>query len=341
MTPEQRLHYLDAMGIQVWLPNDVPSMVEEVEAIVEAAPVEPVVEAPVAPTPPPVVESPAPAPEARMEAPPPPSEEQPPAADDEPPAWDEPPPWLDEESGPPPEVPAVPPAPSMEKPAPRPAEPARPAPPPAQPPVQNKPRPAPAAEAPLRQSVGQEVGWEQLESMVRDCTRCELHRTRTNPVFGVGDRQADWMVVGEAPGRDEDLQGEPFVGRAGKLLNAMLWAAGFNREQVYIANILKSRPPNNRDPRPEEVEVCISYLLRQIELIQPKVILAVGRIAAQNLLRTDEAIGRMRGRVHTLKPYGTPVIATYHPAYLLRTPSQKRKAWDDLKLALRVYGVGR
>ena len=149
-------------------------------------------------------------------------------------------------------------------------------------------------------------------------------------MFGVGDKNADWLVIGEAPGKDEDLQGEPFVGRAGQLLNAMLLAAGLQREQVYIANILKCRPPNNRDPRPEEVVRCEPYLLRQIALIQPKLILAVGRIAAQNLLKTETPIGKLRGKVHLLGNTGIPVIATYHPAYLLRSPQEKRKAWQDL-----------
>jgi DNA polymerase len=154
-------------------------------------------------------------------------------------------------------------------------------------------------------------------------------------VFGVGNRNADWLVIGEAPGKDEDLQGEPFVGRAGQLLNAMLQAIGLRREQVYIANILKCRPPDNRDPRPEEVECCEPYLLRQVELIAPKLILAVGRVAAQNLLKTDTPIGKLRGRVHDFRATGIPLIATYHPAYLLRSPMEKRKAWQDLQLAVK------
>ena len=179
------------------------------------------------------------------------------------------------------------------------------------------------------------LDWEALQARVQSCTRCELHRSRTHTVFGVGDRQADWLVIGEAPGRDEDLQGEPFVGRAGQLLNAMLLAVGLRREQVYIANILKCRPPNNRDPRPEEVLACEPYLLRQIELIRPRLILAVGRIAAQNLLQTDTPIGKLRGRVHRFRDSGIPLIATYHPAYLLRSPLEKRKAWQDLQLAVK------
>jgi DNA polymerase len=153
-------------------------------------------------------------------------------------------------------------------------------------------------------------------------------------VFGVGNEQADLLVIGEAPGADEDRQGEPFVGRAGQLLNAMLLAMGFKREAVFIANIVKCRPPNNRDPKPEEALACQSYLLHQIELIRPKLILSVGRISAQNLLKTDIAVGKLRGRVHTYGEWGIPLVVTYHPAYLLRSPEQKSKAWQDLQLAL-------
>lgn len=182
-------------------------------------------------------------------------------------------------------------------------------------------------------------GWDELAAQVADCRRCELHRSRRQTVFGVGNRTADWMIVGEAPGADEDRQGEPFVGRAGQLLNEMLRAAGLARGDVYIANILKCRPPNNRDPRSEEVEACAEYLRRQIELVSPRLILAVGRIAAQNLLHRDEPVGRLRGVVHTLDPPGVPVVVTYHPAYLLRTPAQKRKAWADLCLARSIVAA--
>ena len=178
------------------------------------------------------------------------------------------------------------------------------------------------------------LDWPALEVRVSECTRCELHTSRTRTVFGVGNHSADWLVIGEAPGHDEDQQGEPFVGRAGQLLNAMLRAAGLQREQVFIANILKCRPPNNRDPKPEEVACCEPYLLRQIELIRPRLILAVGRIAAQNLLDTQTPIGKLRGEVHRFRDTGIPVIATYHPAYLLRSPMEKRKSWQDLQLAL-------
>lgn len=176
--------------------------------------------------------------------------------------------------------------------------------------------------------------WEPLQAAVAQCTRCDLHKSRTQTVFGVGDPDANWLIIGEAPGAEEDRQGEPFVGRAGQLLNAMLLAIGLKREDVYIANILKCRPPNNRDPQPVEVACCESYLKRQIELIQPRIILAVGRIAAQNLLKTEVSIGRLRGKVHALPGTTLPLVVTYHPAYLLRKPSDKRKAWDDLKLAL-------
>lgn len=181
-----------------------------------------------------------------------------------------------------------------------------------------------------------------LKKEVSVCTQCELHQTRTQTVFGVGNPKADWLVVGEAPGADEDRQGEPFVGRAGQLLNSMLLAMGLQREQVFIANILKCRPPNNRDPKPEEVIACESYLRQQIDLIKPKIILAVGRIAAQNLLKVDTPIGKMRGNRHQYPNSELPVIVTYHPAYLLRSPREKRKVWEDLKSAMQIYkGLGR
>ncbi len=174
-----------------------------------------------------------------------------------------------------------------------------------------------------------DVIWQQLEQAVSSCTKCELHTSRTQTVFGVGNKSADLLIIGEAPGRDEDLQGEPFVGRAGQLLNAMLAAIGFQREQVYIANILKCRPPNNRDPKPEEVGACNTWLQQQIELIQPDVILALGRIAAHKLLNTDQSLGALRGKQHNYA--GIPLIVSYHPAYLLRKPVEKRKSWQDLK----------
>lgn len=180
------------------------------------------------------------------------------------------------------------------------------------------------------------LGWDALAEAVAHCTRCKLHATRTRGVLGVGDRNADWLIVGEAPGAEEDAQGEPFVGQAGKLLDAMLASIGLARgENVYIANVLKSRPPGNRNPEPDEIAACLPYLLNQIALIRPKLIVAVGRFAAQTLLATDEAIGRLRGRVHQYQ--GIPLIVTYHPAYLLRNLPDKARAWEDLCLARRTY----
>jgi DNA polymerase len=175
------------------------------------------------------------------------------------------------------------------------------------------------------------MDWAALEQAVRGCAQCGLHATRTQTVFGVGSRSAQWMFVGEAPGADEDAQGEPFVGRAGQLLNAMLFAIGLKRQEVYIANVLKCRPPGNRDPQPNEVEQCEPYLIRQIELIQPRLIVALGRHAAHSLLKTDLPLAKLRGQ--RLSYHGTPLIVTYHPAYLLRSPTDKRKAWEDLCLA--------
>jgi uracil-DNA glycosylase family 4 len=183
------------------------------------------------------------------------------------------------------------------------------------------------AEAP---AVG--ADWEGLAAQVRACTLCGLHRSRTQTVFGVGKRDASLFVIGEAPGADEDRQGEPFVGRAGQLLNAMLRAIGLPRSEVFIANILKCRPPNNRDPEPSEAASCTPYLSQQIELVRPRVLLAVGRISAQWLLQTDTPIGRLRGRALTYGERGTPLVVTYHPAYLLRSPLDKAKAWTDLCL---------
>ncbi len=183
------------------------------------------------------------------------------------------------------------------------------------------------------------MDWEELAAEARQCTACGLCATRTQAVFGVGNHEADWLVIGEAPGADEDRLGEPFVGRAGKLLNPMLLAIGLKREQVYIANILKCRPPENRDPAPAEASLCRPFLERQIELIRPRIILAVGRIAAQNLLDTDTQIGKLRGRVHRFGSAQIPLVATYHPAYLLRSPREKRKVWDDLRLARRASAI--
>jgi DNA polymerase len=182
--------------------------------------------------------------------------------------------------------------------------------------------------------------WPQLRERVAACTRCGLSATRTQTVFGVGNLRAEWLVVGEAPGAEEDRQGEPFVGRAGQLLNAMLRAIGLAREQVYIANVLKCRPPQNRDPVAAETLECLPFLDRQIALLRPKIMLVVGRIAAQNLLRTDAKLGALRQQVHSFGASGVPLVVTYHPAYLLRSPAEKRKAWEDLKFAREVFARG-
>lgn len=173
--------------------------------------------------------------------------------------------------------------------------------------------------------------WEKLAEQVANCKRCDLYKTRTQTVFGTGNKAAELMIVGEAPGANEDLQGEPFVGRAGKLLTSMLKSINYTREQVYITNIVKSRPPNNRDPTPEEVAACIPYLQQQIILIQPKLILVVGRIAAHHLLGINTPIGQMRGQEYSYGENKIPVLVTYHPAYLLRSPREKRKAWHDME----------
>ncbi len=203
------------------------------------------------------------------------------------------------------------------------------------------PRPAPVpAPAPVvltpqgdRPSGIDGMDWEALEAAVAGCQACGLCERRRNTVFGVGDRQADWLIVGEAPGEQEDLQGEPFVGPAGKLLDNMLRAIGLDREnKVYIANVLKCRPPGNRNPEPAEVAQCEPFLRRQVALLQPKIILAMGRFAVQSLLGTTEPIGKLRGRLYDYQ--GVPVVVTYHPAYLLRNLPDKAKAWADLCLAM-------
>ena len=184
------------------------------------------------------------------------------------------------------------------------------------------------------------MGWSELRAAVAACRACGLCETRTQTVFGVGHPRAHWMIVGEAPGENEDRQGEPFVGAAGQLLDAMLAALGLTRHdappqrQVFIANTLKCRPPRNRNPEPEELRRCEPFLVRQIELVQPRLILAMGRFAVQALLRSDEPVGRLRGRVH--RYHGVPLVVTYHPAYLLRNPADKARAWDDLCLAAQI-----
>ncbi len=184
------------------------------------------------------------------------------------------------------------------------------------------------------------LNWHELETAVAACTRCALAAGRTQTVFGVGNRAADWMIIGEAPGQEEDRQGEPFVGRAGQLLNSMLGALGLAREQIFIANILKCRPPANRDPEPAEAAACAGWLARQIELVAPRLILCVGRVAAQNLLGTQTPIGKLRGQRYSYGPREIPVVVTWHPAYLLRSPGEKRRAWQDLLFAKQVFGQG-
>lgn len=201
-----------------------------------------------------------------------------------------------------------------------------------QPPIPVAPVAVPAEAAPA--AAIKDMDWGALDGAVRACVSCALHHGRTQAVFGVGNRTAQWLFVGEAPGAEEDRQGQPFVGAAGQLLNAMLAAIGLKREEVYIANVLKCRPPHNRDPEPGEVERCEPYLMRQIELIKPKVIVALGRFAAHSLLKTDVALSKLRGR--RLAYHDIPLIVTYHPAYLLRTPIDKRRAWEDLCLAKSV-----
>lgn len=197
------------------------------------------------------------------------------------------------------------------------------------------PMPAPAGDRPAGV---ESMDWETLEAAVASCQACGLCRGRRNTVFGVGDRQADWLIVGEAPGEQEDLQGEPFVGASGKLLDNMLRAIGRDRhDKVYIANVLKCRPPGNRNPEPAEVAQCEHFLRRQVALLQPRIILAMGRFAVQALLGSTEPLGKLRGRVHAYE--GVPVVVTYHPAYLLRNLPDKAKAWADLCLAQDQLGA--
>ena len=188
-----------------------------------------------------------------------------------------------------------------------------------------------SAEAPGRVDAGT-LGWAELKAAVAGCTACELHKSRTQTVFGVGDENADWLFIGEAPGADEDAQGEPFVGQAGKLLDNMLKSIGLKRgDKVYIANVVKSHPPNNRDPNPAEIAACMPYLRRQIELIQPKLIVTLGKTASDALLGNKATVASLRGKVHAYQ--GIPLVATYHPAYLLRSLQEKASAWEDLCLA--------
>lgn len=194
-----------------------------------------------------------------------------------------------------------------------------------------------------RDAAASPADWSALRATVAECRACALARTRTRTVFGVGDERASWLFVGEAPGADEDRLGEPFVGRAGQLLDRMLAALGVSRERdVYIANILKCRPPGNRDPLPAERESCAAFLRQQIEWVRPRVIVALGRVAAQSLLASDAPLASLRGSVreYRLGDRAIPLVATYHPAYLLRTPADKARAWADLCLARKAKGEG-
>lgn len=194
---------------------------------------------------------------------------------------------------------------------------------------------SPVAEAGDRRAEIVSLDWPALKARVARCTDCVLHQKRTRTVFGVGDEDADWLFVGEGPGAEEDAQGEPFVGQAGRLLDNMLAAIQLKRgENVYIANCVKCRPPGNRNPDPDELHACEPYLHRQIELIRPKLIVALGRVAVSNLLATDASIASLRGKIHQYR--GTALIVTYHPAYLLRNLPDKAKAWVDLCFAVRV-----
>jgi DNA polymerase len=200
-------------------------------------------------------------------------------------------------------------------------------------------RPAPVAEPASAPGTGVgPLGWVELKQAVAGCTACALHQTRTQTVFGVGDENADWMLIGEAPGAEEDRLGDPFVGQAGRLLDNMLAAIDLSRRKnVYIANVLKCRPPGNRNPEPEEVARCSPHLQNQIQLVKPKLILAMGRFAAQTLLKSDASIASLRGKVYRYA--GVPTIVTYHPAYLLRNLTDKAKAWEDLVFARKTMAA--
>jgi len=201
-------------------------------------------------------------------------------------------------------------------------------------------RPAPASVDPERAALIARLDWPQLREAVASCQSCMLCKGRNNTVFGVGDEQADWMIIGEAPGQEEDRLGEPFVGQAGKLLDSMLAALDMQRNvNVFIANVLKCRPPGNRNPEEGEMAQCSPHLVRQVELVAPKVILLMGRFAVQSILQTDKSIASLRGKLYQYR--GIPAVVTYHPAYLLRTLPDKAKAWEDLLFARSVYaGVG-
>lgn len=199
---------------------------------------------------------------------------------------------------------------------------------------------APAAqfpESPLPVISDKPAALKLIRDDIGDCTRCRLHKGRTNLVFGVGNVNADLMFVGEGPGADEDAQGEPFVGRAGQLLNNMIAAMGLKREDVYIANVVKCRPPNNRTPEKDECDMCSPFLMRQIDVIRPKVIVALGAVAAKNLLAINDSMANLRGRWYDFR--GAKLAVTYHPAYLLRDPRQKKEAWKDLQMVMKYLGL--
>ena len=189
-----------------------------------------------------------------------------------------------------------------------------------------------AVRSPQKEQKGKQL--PDFYHQIKDCKKCSLGKSRTKFVFGEGNPNSELMFIGEAPGRDEDLQGEPFVGRAGQLLTLMIQAIGMKRHEVYIANVLKCRPPNNRDPLPEEIEQCEPYLMRQIELISPRLIVALGRFASASLLRTKESLGNLRKQLHSYNK--VPLLVTYHPAALLRNPQLKQQAWEDLKKIVQI-----
>jgi DNA polymerase len=305
MHDARRLAYLNAMGIDVWrLRSTAPAEGQPPATASDAAPAHNAEPMPLART----TDAPvAPAVSSAAEAP---SETAPRASAaslQTLPANDEPPPWTDADlSG----LPAD----AVDATA------------SAEPPTAAQDRPAAEAVAAM--------DWPALEQAVAGCRACGLCERRTKTVFGVGTPDAAVMFIGEGPGADEDRRGEPFVGRAGQLLNRMLAAAGFKREQVYIANIVKCRPPNNRDPNPDEAAACRAYLERQIALVQPKLIVCLGRVPATNLLNTTESVGRLRGRMYRHEPTQTPLLVTYHPSYYLRSPEQKAKGWEDLQRML-------
>jgi DNA polymerase len=198
-------------------------------------------------------------------------------------------------------------------------------------------RPASSVDAPSLLVRDKQSALKTIREDIGDCTRCRLHKGRTNIVFGVGNVNSELMFVGEGPGADEDAQGEPFVGRAGQLLNNMITAMGLKREDVYIGNVVKCRPPGNRTPEKDECDTCLPFLMRQIEVIQPKVIVALGAVAAKNLLAINDSMANLRGRWYDFR--GSKLAVTYHPAYLLRDPRQKKEAWKDLQMVMKYLGL--